>query len=77
MRCDRYGCILGWVMVDDGIWVNKVMALTGYAWWFERYAPGETQLQEAQDDAKDAKWGLWAERNAAAPWDWRKGVRSL
>jgi hypothetical protein len=40
---DCNGRIIGWVMVDEGIWVNKVMVLTGYAWWFERYAPDEDQ----------------------------------
>ena len=46
---DRNGRILGWVMVDDGIWVNKVMVLTGYAWWFERYSLDEDQLRAAQE----------------------------
>ena len=64
-------------MVDDGVWVNKVMALTGYAWWFEKYSPDEDQLREAQEDAKDAERGLWAEQTAVAPWDWRKDVRKL
>ena len=44
---DRNGRILGWVMVDEGIWVNKVMVVTGIVWWVERYAPGEEQLREA------------------------------
>ena len=68
---DRNGRIIGWVMVDDGIWVNKVMVLTGMAWWYERYAPDEVQLREAQEDAREAKRGLWAEAMAVAPWDWR------
>jgi micrococcal nuclease len=69
--------IIGWVMVDQGVWVNKVMVLTGYAWWFERYAPDEDQLREAQESARAAKRGLWAEPMAVAPWDWRKGVRRI
>jgi endonuclease YncB( thermonuclease family) len=71
---DRNGRIIGWVMVDDGIWVNKVMVLTGYAWWFERYAPDSDQLKDAQADAKR---GLWSEANAVAPWNWRKGVNKI
>ena len=58
---DRNGRILGWVMDPEGIWVNKVMVLTGYAWWFERYAPDEGQLREAQEAAQEKKPGLWAE----------------
>ena len=64
---DRNGRIIGWVMVDGGIWVNKVMVLKGYAWWFERYAPDEIQLREAQETTREAKRGLWAEPMAAAP----------
>ena len=73
---DRNGRIIGGVIVDEGIWVNKVMVLTGCAWWFERYAPDEEQLREAQEAAREAKRGLWAEDGAVAPWDWRKGVVS-
>jgi len=57
--------------------VNKVMVLTGYAWWFERYAQDEVQLQDAQEAAQDAMRGLWIESMAVAPWEWRKGVRKV
>ena len=60
-----------------GMWVNKVMVLTGMAWWYERYSPDEEQLREAQEAARQAKRGLWVEADAVAPWDWRKGVRKL
>jgi len=32
-------------MVDDGIWVNKVMVLMGMAWWFDRYALMRTSFE--------------------------------
>ncbi len=63
-----------WVMVDEGIWGNNVMVLTGFAWWFAKYSPDEDQLREAQEDAREDKWG---EVDAVPPWDWRKGVRKL
>jgi endonuclease YncB( thermonuclease family) len=65
------------VMVNEGVWVNKVMMLTGYAWWIERYALDENQAREAQEAARKAKRRLWAEPMAVAPWEWRKGVRKL
>ena len=61
----------------EGAWVNKVMVLTGYAWWFERYAPDADQLRAAQEAASQAKRGLWGEADAVAPWLWRKGVRKV
>ena len=63
-------------MVDD-VWVNQVMVLMGYAWWFERYAPDEVQLREAQEAAREQGLGLWAEADAVALWEWRQGVRKL
>ena len=66
---DRNGRILGWVMVDEDIWGNKVLVLIGYALWFERYAPDEVQLREAQEMANEKKLELWAEPMAVAPWD--------
>ena len=36
---DRNSRTLGWVMVDEANWVNKVMVLLGYAWWFREFAP--------------------------------------
>ena len=42
------------------------MVLTGYAWWFERYAPDEDQLREAQEAAREKKLGLWAESDGCA-----------
>ena len=74
---DRNGRIIGWVMVDEGIWVNNVMVLTGYAWWFERYAPDDDSLREAQEAAREGKRGLWVEADGVPPWEWRKGVRKL
>ena len=52
------GRIIDWVMAEDGPWVNKVMVLTGYACWLERYAPGEAQLRKAQKAAREAERGL-------------------
>jgi len=58
---DRNGRILGWVIAEDGQWVNKVMVLNGYAWWNEEDAPDEDQLKEAQKEAQEAKRGMWDE----------------
>jgi endonuclease YncB( thermonuclease family) len=35
------------------------------------------QIEEAQEVAREAKRGLWAEGDGVAPWDWRQGVRKL
>ena len=48
-----------------------------------QYARGYLDLgmvNEASDELEAIDWdklGLWAERNAVAPWDWRKGIRKV
>jgi len=74
---DRYGRIVGWVMVDQGIWVNKVMVLAVCAWWFECYAPDEDQERKAQkgrmgdavaaDTVAPADFTATVERNRRKP----------
>ena len=34
----------------------------------------ETLLDD-ESKAREARMGLWADSNAVAPWDWRRGVR--
>ena len=55
---DRYGRIVGWVIDPEGTWFNVVVVLTGLAWWYERYAPGEGQLRDAQETARVAEAGV-------------------
>ena len=59
-RCGR----VGWVIAPDGTWVNQVMVLSGMAWWYERYAPDEAQLRDAQEKSRERKLGLWGEDGA-------------
>ena len=65
---DRYGRTLGEIIVG-GESVNLWLVRTGWAWWYERYAPDDTQLRDAQQAAQQAKLGLWADANPVPPWD--------
>ena len=71
---DRYGRTLG-VIILDGESVNLWLVRDGWAWWYERYAPDDTQLRDAQQEARQAGRGLWADPNPVPPWDWRRGKR--
>lgn len=68
---DRYGRILAKVEFD-GVDVNRAMVEQGGAWWYEQYAKGSFDLQNAQSKAQAEKIGLWAEMQPIAPWDYRK-----
>ena len=72
---DRYGRILGTVYLDQQN-VNLEMVRSGFAWRFVRYSKDE-ELATAENVARLAKIGLWADENPIAPWEWRKQQSTL
>ena len=40
----------------------------GWCWWYRKYAPGNTVLEELERDAREAKKGLWAAPVPLTPW---------
>jgi micrococcal nuclease len=77
---DRYGRTVGVVLVD-GHDVNLEQVRAGMAWWYRQYAkeqtPSDRQLYElAENDARAAKRGLWADNEPVPPWEWRRSPRS-
>jgi len=38
---DRYGRIVGEVILPDGISLNKQLVSIGLAWWYRKYAPND------------------------------------
>jgi micrococcal nuclease len=71
---DRYERTLGEIMLD-GSSINEWLVREGMAWWYERYAPRETRLRDAQQEAQQARRGLWADPEPVPPWEWRRGKR--
>jgi endonuclease YncB( thermonuclease family) len=51
--------------------------MRGLAWVYARYAPANSPLFALQDEARTARRGLWADGDAIAPWDWRRGLRAV
>ena len=60
------------VLSVDGKSLNMELVEAGLAWWYQRYAPDDRELAEAEKEARAAKRGLWADSDAVAPWEWRK-----
>ena len=44
------------------------------AWHYKQYSD-DVSLAKAEQDARDAQRGLWADSKPIPPWDWRKGER--
>jgi endonuclease YncB( thermonuclease family) len=69
---DKYARTLADVLLTDGTNVNHELVKDGWCWWYRKYAPGDTVLEELENDARQAKKGLWADPNPVPPWEWRK-----
>lgn len=67
---DRYGRTIGILMVD-GRNINREMVAEGWAWWYRKYAPGNTELEQAETAAREKRLGLWADPMPVPPWDFR------
>lgn len=69
---DRYGRTVGEVFLPDGTSLNRALVWAGYAWWYRRYAPNDTDLEGLEQTARSERRGLWAEDRPVPPWEWRK-----
>lgn len=67
---DRYGRTVGHVLID-GRDVNLEMLAEGVAWHYKKY-DRNARLARAEEDARAARAGLWADGNPVPPWDFRK-----
>jgi len=69
---DRSGRILAEVRLPDGTHVNHTLVKNGWCWWYWKFAPRNTELARLEQQAREAKKGLWADPQPVPPWDWRK-----
>ncbi len=73
---DRYGRLVGEVILDDGRILNHELVKVGLAWWYRRYASDNTTLPRLEAEARIGKMGLWSGPHAVPPWEWRKMKRT-
>lgn len=69
---DRYGRTVGEVFLSDGTSRNRTLVATGYAWWYQKYAPRDAELAALEAEARKHRRGLGAESTSIPPWEWRK-----
>jgi endonuclease YncB( thermonuclease family) len=68
---DRYGRLVGEVILPGGESLNEVLVAAGLAWWYREYAPSDTTLARLEREARQAGRGLWAATDPVPPWEWR------
>jgi endonuclease YncB( thermonuclease family) len=72
---DRYGRTVADVSCS-GQDVGAYMVHSGMAWVYDKYAKGYGSLYPLQNEAKQAKRGLWADSNPTPPSEWRHGGKT-
>lgn len=68
---DRYGRTVAWVTVD-GKSLNKELVKAGMAWWFQKYAPNDSEIRALEQQARSARAGLWGDPIPVPPWEFRR-----
>jgi hypothetical protein len=71
---DRYGRVVGRVYIG-GLDVNAEQIRRGMAWVYRKYNKDKSLLALEQE-AKNARRGLWSKLNAVQPWEYRHGGRA-
>jgi endonuclease YncB( thermonuclease family) len=76
VTADRYGRMVAVVTLADGRVLQEELLRAGLAWWFRRYAPKEARLARLEEEAREARLGLWVDEDPTPPWLWRKRPRA-
>jgi len=72
----RYNRIIGKIILN-GKDINLEMVQKGMAWHYKKYIKSQNvedrqSYNNAEQDARLNKIGLWSDVNPVAPWEWRK-----
>lgn len=59
-------------MLPDGPNLNQELVKEGWCWWYRKYAPRDTVLEQLETDAREGRKGLWADPQPMPSWEWRK-----
>ena len=70
---DRYGRLVGEVLLSDGQSLGYELVRAGVAWWYRRYAPHDTTLAQLEAEARTAERGLWADAHPVPLWQYAEG----
>ena len=69
---DKYGRTIADVLLPEGTNVNQQLVREGWCWWYREYAPKDLALEQSEQEAKEAKRGLWSEADPVPPWLYRR-----
>jgi len=68
---DRYGRVVGRVMLSNGKNLGEELLRAGLAWHYKRYSKSK-KLAALEAEARQKKRGLWGDKTSEAPWTYRR-----
>lgn len=68
---DRYGRTIAKIYYDSDKYLSRELIKVGLGWWYHQYSK-DIQLGKLQNEAKKQGIGLWREKGAISPAEWRK-----
>ena len=71
---DRYQRLIG-VVTLKGEELNLAIIKAGYGWHYKQYSKSNIHAA-AETNARNKKLGLWSDKRAVAPWDYRAQKRA-
>jgi endonuclease YncB( thermonuclease family) len=66
---DRYGRTVADVWLNTR-WINLELVREGWAWMYRQYSKSP-ELDQAEQQARESKAGLWADKSPVPPWAYR------
>lgn len=76
---DLHGRSVGIIRIGDKV-ANEELVANGWGWVYRTYCKREDfckRLFQLEDEAREARRGLWQAENPTAPWDWRYVYRTV
>ncbi len=67
---DRYGRVVGEVILPDGRILNRELVAAGLAWWYQKYSR-DPLLERLEAEARKARRGIWSDAHPVPPWEFR------
>jgi micrococcal nuclease len=67
---DHFNRIIAYVHIN-GLSIGEELLKQGLAWWYKKYVPWELGLAQIEDQARETKIGLWADRAPVPPWEFQ------
>jgi endonuclease YncB( thermonuclease family) len=71
---DKYGRLLGEVILADSTNLNELLVGAGMAWWYKKYVQSEV-LESLEKEAREYGRGLWNDPEPMPPWEFRRSKR--